>query len=260
MARRTAVPRPKARDVEFASDRTCCVCRIPGKRYQIAHIDDDPSNNNYENLAILCFECHDKARQKGGLGRDLSAELIKLYNQTWQELVRLRLLPNEDVRDLAEYRHEVMLEISIICRQWSQTFVLHNKGIRSALDPPEQQTLSYLIDHCTYEHSAANWKDLYTLANDGIASTVVRLERALSLHAFAIPARLKTLLTRALRTLGEFPTTYNLMYMGGVLVKGITQDLHDATIEQPVISFRRAFEVVKDVDDEAHKIRQSLIM
>ncbi len=41
----TPIPDAIAAAVLFASDRTCCVCRVKGKPVQIHHLDEDPSNN-----------------------------------------------------------------------------------------------------------------------------------------------------------------------------------------------------------------------
>ena len=92
---RTLMPCDLAAEVLFASDRTCCVCRERGKAIQIHHIDDNPSNNVPENLAVLCLECHNKTRIKGGFGRRLNASLVIKYRDDWLKRVKLR-------RDLAD--------------------------------------------------------------------------------------------------------------------------------------------------------------
>lgn len=70
-------------DVLFASDRTCCVCRERGKRVQIHHIDDDPSNNVFENLSVLCLACHDDTQVRGGFAKHLTAPVVKKYRDEW---------------------------------------------------------------------------------------------------------------------------------------------------------------------------------
>lgn len=55
---------------------------------QIHHIDENPSNNNVENLAVLCLQCHDDTQIKGGVGRKLNAELVIKYRSEW--LVRVQ--------------------------------------------------------------------------------------------------------------------------------------------------------------------------
>ena len=61
-----------AAEVMFRSDRTCCVCNVRGKTVQVHHIDEDPSNNLVESLAVLCLECHNDTQIKGGFGRKLN--------------------------------------------------------------------------------------------------------------------------------------------------------------------------------------------
>lgn len=70
---RLPIPDDLAPKVMFASDRTCCVCREPRRKAKIHHIDQDPSNNTFDNLAVLCDDCHSDARyafarkRQGGL-------------------------------------------------------------------------------------------------------------------------------------------------------------------------------------------------
>ncbi len=87
---RTPMPSDLAAEVLFASDNTCCVCRERGKRIQIHHIDESPSNNVFENLAVLCLECHNETQIKGGFGRSLNAPLVIKYRDEWLKRVKLR--------------------------------------------------------------------------------------------------------------------------------------------------------------------------
>ena len=54
---RVSIPNDLAAEVMFASDRTCCVCRLEKHKVQIHHIDENPTNNNYDNLAVICLHC-----------------------------------------------------------------------------------------------------------------------------------------------------------------------------------------------------------
>jgi hypothetical protein len=54
---------------------------------QVHHIDDDPSNNDPDNLAVLCFDHHRDTQITGGFDRKLSAGQIRLYRDDW--LVRV---------------------------------------------------------------------------------------------------------------------------------------------------------------------------
>jgi hypothetical protein len=81
--KRVEIPKEFEAQVQFASDRTCCVCRVKGKSYQIHHIDENPANNNFRNLAVLCLECHNETQIRGGFGRKLNADQVILYRDDW---------------------------------------------------------------------------------------------------------------------------------------------------------------------------------
>jgi hypothetical protein len=80
---RMPIPTDVAAKTLVAHDRTCCVCQERGKRVQIHHIDENNSNNDEANLAVLCFECHDLTQIKGGFGRSLDAAQITNYRDEW---------------------------------------------------------------------------------------------------------------------------------------------------------------------------------
>ena len=84
---RTSIPTEIAARVLFFADRTCCVCRSPGKPVQIHHIDENPDNNNVENLSVLCLDCHNETMIKGGFGRKLTDNQIILYRNDWNNKV-----------------------------------------------------------------------------------------------------------------------------------------------------------------------------
>jgi hypothetical protein len=80
---RLVIPEDTAAAVLFAADRTCCVCNLRSRPVQIHHIDEDPSNNDYSNLAVLCVECHNETQLKGGFGRRLNAPQVVRYRDNW---------------------------------------------------------------------------------------------------------------------------------------------------------------------------------
>lgn len=87
---RIPIPSSTAADVMFESDSTCCVCTVRGKAVQIHHIDEDPSNNSPDNLAVLCLQCHDDTQISGGFGRRLNAPLVTKHRDEWTIRVRRR--------------------------------------------------------------------------------------------------------------------------------------------------------------------------
>jgi hypothetical protein len=94
---RVSVPSDLVADVMFASDSTCCVCRERGKAVQVHHVDENPSNNIFANLAVLCLECHNQTQLSGGFGRRLSAELVVNYREEWLA----RVVQRRDAADRA---------------------------------------------------------------------------------------------------------------------------------------------------------------
>lgn len=75
--------------VLFDHDRTCCVCRDSNKKFiQIHHIDGNKENNNPDNLAVLCLDCHTETQLKGGFYKKLSPNLVTRYRDEWIDLVR----------------------------------------------------------------------------------------------------------------------------------------------------------------------------
>ena len=91
MAKKDRIPVPEdvATLLMFRSDRTCCVCHERGEPIQIHHIDEDPSNNDPDNLAVLCFHCHDETQITGGLAK-LDAAQVTYYRDDWHRRVEGR--------------------------------------------------------------------------------------------------------------------------------------------------------------------------
>ncbi len=94
---RVPVPAALVADAMFDSDSTCCVCRERGKAVQTHHIDEDPSHNTLDNLAVLCLECHDQTQVSGGFGRKLNDALVRTYRAEWL----LRVKQRRDAADRA---------------------------------------------------------------------------------------------------------------------------------------------------------------
>jgi hypothetical protein len=87
---RVPIPQDLADELLFRSDRTCCVCRLSNKPVQIHHINDDPSDNRPDNLAVLCVVCHNETQITGGFGRKLNAGQVTWYRNDWLAFVEAR--------------------------------------------------------------------------------------------------------------------------------------------------------------------------
>lgn len=66
------------------SRRRCCICfglerDDSRKRGQIAHLDEDPANNDFDNLAYLCLDHHDEYDGSTSQSKSLSLQEVKVY-------------------------------------------------------------------------------------------------------------------------------------------------------------------------------------
>jgi hypothetical protein len=95
---RTPIPPSIAAEVMFRHDRTCCVCQVAGLSVQIHHIDEDPTNHAPSNLAVLCFQDHELTQTRGGFGRKLGPEEVRLSRNNWVAAVALRRERAEEAR------------------------------------------------------------------------------------------------------------------------------------------------------------------
>jgi hypothetical protein len=64
---------------------------------QIHHIDEDPSNHDLANLALLCLDCHNDTQVKGGFGRKLNAATVRKYRDDWTHRVDARRRRADDL-------------------------------------------------------------------------------------------------------------------------------------------------------------------
>lgn len=79
----TRVPLKESTRLEIISkcNNRCCICQTPF--IQIHHIDGNPSNNDLDNLAPLCPNCHDQAGLARQLSMQLTPERIKKLRDIW---------------------------------------------------------------------------------------------------------------------------------------------------------------------------------
>ena len=81
MSNRKSIPEKLRIEVMSKANNRCCVCQTPF--FQIHHLDGDPSNNDPDNLAPLCPNCHDQADLKRPLSNRLTADRIRALRDRW---------------------------------------------------------------------------------------------------------------------------------------------------------------------------------
>lgn len=84
---RKKIPDETQAEVIFKSNRECVVCDNHKRGDHIHHIDGDNSNNKFENLAFLCFDCHNEASLTGSLKKKLTPKTIIKYRDHKYQVV-----------------------------------------------------------------------------------------------------------------------------------------------------------------------------
>ena len=84
MAKRSNAPYSAVEEVLIQCRRRCCFCfRLMGdmeiKKGQIAHLDQDPGNNESDNMAFLCFDHHDEYDSQTRQSKGLTEREAKRY-------------------------------------------------------------------------------------------------------------------------------------------------------------------------------------
>jgi len=83
---RKKIPDNIQKEVLVASRRRCCICYglnrdIEVKRGQIAHLDGNNQNFNFDNLAFLCFDHHDIYDGKTSQSKNFTIKEVKEYRK-----------------------------------------------------------------------------------------------------------------------------------------------------------------------------------
>lgn len=230
---------------EFLSNRTCCVCRRPDKPFQIHHIDEDHSNDDIENLAVLCVECHIQTQQKGGFVRSLSPSVVKLYNESWRKIVKSELLPNGDQNTFIEYEAEVHLEIKLTCHYWKNRYMNLYPGILE--DESEYSDMWNRIEPIgKHTYSELEYKKYLPLFDKAIEVLIDKFQKIIMMHSDVIASEVKILLMRTIRQLeGEryfymsLPSTWDLFSNTNINADKIFQSKNE--------SFKHRFSAVISV-------------
>lgn len=177
---RTPIPEKLVGDVLFASDHTCCKCRIEGRAVQIHHIDEDPANNAERNLSVLCLECHNETQVSGGFGRGLSAEEVIRYRDDWLERVRKRRDDADALASAAMARANASPQRGTASPvEWAPPAGIASLN-REGLDDyiailPELRRQAYMLMHARNPRTTLDTVATYSALNDVLRTTLVKL-------------------------------------------------------------------------------------
>jgi hypothetical protein len=154
MSKRKPVSSNVAVDVITSSRRRCCICFAlraddSEKRGQIAHLDRDPANSGFDNLAFLCLEHHDDYDSRPSQSKGMTVDEVKRYRTELLAHVARAIPPSDD--DIIEV-------------------------LTSALDRPAYRTPFHL------ESSLPRFRE-------AIAETIETLNTGLTPQGFQLPSK-----------------------------------------------------------------------
>ena len=221
MSKRNKIPNEIVANVQFLSDRTCSICRIPNKGTQIHHIDGNPSNNDIENLAVLCLECHSKTQMKGGFVREMLPDVVKKYNKSWRKIVKSKLLLNNDSNTSGEYKNEVYLEISLTCHSWKNQYIFLYPSGFAERDGSEYLDIWEKMEKTkAHTYSESEWLKYLPLFDETIKNLIIKFQSIIMMYSDAIDSQFKTLLIRTMRQL----KTERFAYLSFLNISSLFQD------------------------------------
>ncbi len=117
---------PEATRLELISrcNNRCCVCQTPF--VVVHHLDENPSNNEIDNLAPLCPNCHSQTHSDAAMTMNLTANRVRELRDRWFAYCENRkdvstASPNAILKMLNFVR-----SVGLPQHSWSRTFsVIH---------------------------------------------------------------------------------------------------------------------------------------
>jgi hypothetical protein len=141
MARKKLTPNQYEQTLA-ANAHVCCVCKRRGIGVNVHHIDHNASNNDRENLAVLCVQEHDahhRPVQYPALNHlDLSADELRRHKRDWEEFVAEAQKPEPDVLAVMNvYGSLEQIHSARLLVQWSNGQVVLERLYHLLEGPPD---------------------------------------------------------------------------------------------------------------------------
>ena len=248
MTKRMAIPDILAAEVMFASDRTCCVCRFEKHKTVVHHIDEDPSNNIFDNLSVICLHCHSDAHSKGAFVRSLTPDLIRLYNSSWRKIVRHRLSPATANSNSIELAAEALLEASLDCHRWKVDFMhLAGPDLPAGREGEFTDVWDLFAELWVPKYTEDIYERFLPLFDEGLLQVQQRFDRLIQLFADVLPPDFRAMLVRANRQLRTEHWAYLALkrYFGEAAER---EDLNLYFYQRFVGVIRALREIARDAD------------
>jgi hypothetical protein len=175
---RIAIPREIASEVLYDADRTCCVCNERGKSVQIHHIDEDPSHNERQNLAVLCFECHEETQINGGFGRKLDAQQVMKFKNEWNDRIKERRKKADEIVSLRTVSESPIAEEGVNMDDYQKYLDQYWENFSYSSEQEKLLLSNYLlkiaeVKRTIYKYANQKWNTGITIVMNGASSEVI---------------------------------------------------------------------------------------
>lgn len=179
------------------------------RRCQIHHIDEDSSNNVFDNLALICLHCHSDAHSNGAFVRDLTPELIRLYNTSWREIVKYKISPHTLNSNSSELDAEAFLEAGLDCHHWKIHFMgIAGSDLPSGREGQFTDVWDLFAELWIPKYTKDNYQKFLPLFDQGLLWVQQRFDRLIQLFADVLPPDFRANLVRANRQLNVERSAY----------------------------------------------------
>lgn len=223
---RPSIPVDLSARVLLAADRTCCICRDERESITLHHIDENPRNNTFENLAAVCPNCHSKIHTKPGFARMYLPEYVDLANRQWRESVQRKRGP--DRRFLDDLVYLAADEILAACHAWKFAYIRASGStpVGSGRYADVWESFSRDVPH---SYSPATFQSLCPAFTSALNELNSRMDRVALRCGDQLPIELRVTMLRTTTTLrGEAERFWVVGFLGEEVGKSIDRTLHEA--------------------------------
>lgn len=107
MTKRQAIPSKLTDHLLAANRHTCCICHEPRHPVERHHINGDPTDSVWDNLAVLCCNCHGLVTAKSNIGCRYTPGEVLRYKKVWEK--RCAEAEEDEIDSPVEQIHETKL-------------------------------------------------------------------------------------------------------------------------------------------------------
>jgi len=226
---RKKLPQPSEKRILVMNKHCCCICENDGmfKEVVIHHIDGNNSNNEMENLAVLCLQhasLADAGLQKGKLGswKKLTPSEVREYKKHWETKVGIEKKFERRQFPLYQKKHfEILYEFEIAkIKNEILSLSDNDKRLKEKFDYLDQLVIEEFISGLEIRKLllGAYWDiALQTIDRNRVPKMLSKVilglfKHLIGPHEVKIDARDKRLILKSMEplgTLGSFSAEFN---------------------------------------------------